>query len=378
MPKSTHRVGVLLTTCAVALLTARMATGAELRIDDSKTFNIGLRVQTRALWLEVDTVKGGDPDNARIDFEVRRAYLLMNGNIDKRYEYAATLAADGAGRAGVSSPDIGLGSGLAVRDAWVGIQLAPEAKLLVGRMLVPFFRQVGTASTGSLHSMDLPTFQLGGIQPGRRVARDDGAMLMGNINGGQVQYRIAVMDAGDRVPKSSLRIAGRVTLDLIDKDPGFYRSMATIDGKRVLSLGVAADRLPDFEPGVDHFGIVGDAYCAMPVGNSTIVIGEVDFASIDQDDTRYTGTYLLGIGSLYLRKAAPVVGNLHPFVRFEKFTLADDVKTPTNDDTEIGVGINVYPGSKGQTCKATAEFVRTTPAVGDARSSALVQLQLSY
>jgi hypothetical protein len=365
---------------------------AQIAIDDHKRFDISVRMQTWAQWLDTDTAKGGDPNGSRVDFSVQNSYLIVKGTLDKRYEYVVVYAGNALGRAGIGAPENGAGSGFALRDGWIAATLRDELKVQVGRMYVPFVRGAGTVTPGALHSVDLPKFETTEMIPCRRVARDDGVTLWGNIAKGKFQYRLAAMDGSDRFPKGSLRLAGRASVSLFTPETAYFNASANIDGKRYLSFGAGFDRLPRFVVDVvkengkevplerDHFGWTVDAYTAMPVGESAIFIAEGAYAAIDQDNTRYTGTYVFGVGGVYLRRSFPVVGNAHPFVRYEKFALDEGVANPPTDpcESELGVGVNLFPGSYGHTFKVSGEFIVVTPVKGEKTNRAVAQCQLMF
>lgn len=94
-------------------------------------------------------------------------------------------AADRIGQQGRDNSGMGLGTGLAVRDAWVTYKvLGNDLMIQAGRMYIPFTRNYGTTSTKALLTTELDWGQ-GGIRSGifypSKVGRDDSVTLWGNV-----------------------------------------------------------------------------------------------------------------------------------------------------------------------------------------------------
>jgi hypothetical protein len=179
--------------CALALgLVAPLAAAEEER--QPPRLEVHFRTQGWYQWVE-----DGAPDGAGAlhDFQLRRAYLSLAGQVTPKLGVFAHLAADRLGQQGLDVPSLGLGSGLAVRDAWVVFDLAEPLKVQVGRMYVPFTRAFGTESTFTLLALDIPWTQ-GGVRgatfyPGK-VGRDDGLVVWGNFAARRLQYRVGVTE----------------------------------------------------------------------------------------------------------------------------------------------------------------------------------------
>ena len=373
-------------TIAVALsLVAGAATAAVIRIDDNKEFKVGLHLQTQLQFLDEDVV-GGDRDEARIDANVRRAYFYFGGKVAPKFQYFAILAGDKMGQAGVDAAKVGAGTGLAIRDAWVTLALKPELKIQLGRMYVPFFRGFGSQAAFAIQPLDLSDIQLGGISPNRRAARDDGVTVWGNIDGGTVQYRLALMDSidaparpADGTAKATQRLAGRVVLNLISKEPGWFTKGAHLDGDGIASVGVGFETIPEFDGTHDHTAMGGDLYCSHPLGDSLQVIAEAGGAVVDQGDVAWTGTYMYANAGVVLKDVDTPVGFLHPYVRFEKFDLDDAVATaPKGSEKEMSLGVHCYPNGLSHSYKATVDLTQVTPRGGESFNRGTVQFQVSF
>ena len=138
----------------------------------------GLRMQTWYQFVE-DGKKGGTKDLH--DFMARRFYFYLKGEVTPRMGFFAHIAADRIGQDGLDKPSVGLGSGIAVRDAWIYYNVNEAFKLQMGRMYIPFTRNYGTTSTFAMLPLELP-FNQGGVRGGifyaGKVGRDEAPNLI--------------------------------------------------------------------------------------------------------------------------------------------------------------------------------------------------------
>ncbi len=366
---------------AAAALALSLVTSAA----TAAVIKVGMHLQTRLTVLDEDVV-GGDRDEMRVDGNIRRAYFYFGGKVSPKFQYFAILAGDKMGQAPLDKPAVGLGTGLAIRDAWVTLALKPELKIQLGRMYVPFFRGFGSQAAFAIQPLDLSDMQVGAMSPGRRAARDDGVTVWGNIDGGAYQYRLALMDASDGpakpadgTAKATQRIAGRVVANFISKEPGWFTKGAHLDGDGIVSVGAGFGRIPEFDGVNDHTGIGGDVYVSYPVGEALQVIAEAGGAVIDQSDVKWTGTYMYANAGAVLKDLETPVGFLHPYVRYEKFDLDGAVTTPpAGSEEEMSVGVTCYPNGLNHSYKATLDVTQVTPHGKDSFNRGTLQFQVSF
>jgi hypothetical protein len=253
-------------------LTAVLASAGE--EDRGSPPRVEIHVRTQGWYQRVDA---GAPDGTSSldDFMVRRAYLSLTGRVTDHLGLFAHLAADRAGQEGLDVPSLGLGSGLAVRDAWVVLDLAASFKVQVGRMYVPFTRAYGTESTFSLLGLDMPWTQ-GGVRGATfyasKVGRDDGVVLWGNVVHERLQYRIGVSEGVEDAsnPSDTLRLAGRLAVSLLEPETAWFNGGTYLGKKRVLAIGVGMDRQSDLvlagRPGGDYSAWTVDVFLDHPAG----------------------------------------------------------------------------------------------------------------
>jgi hypothetical protein len=260
--------------CALALgLVAPLAAAEEER--QPPRLEVHFRTQGWYQWVE-----DGAPDGAGAlhDFQLRRAYLSLAGQVTPKLGVFAHLAADRLGQQGLDVPSLGLGSGLAVRDAWVVFDLAEPLKVQVGRMYVPFTRAFGTESTFTLLALDIPWTQ-GGVRgatfyPGK-VGRDDGLVVWGNFAARRLQYRVGVTEGVEDAanPSDAVRLAGRLAVNLLEPESAWFNSGTYLGTKRVLAIGAGFDSQCDLtlagRQAEDYSAWTVDVFLDHPVGRGS-------------------------------------------------------------------------------------------------------------
>ncbi len=368
-----------LTLLLALLVSPSHAARIQVGSDTNVSLDVGLRLQTWLGWTENAATDGSDLAEASI----RRAYVYFNGRVHPRVGYFAHLAGDRIGQSNITAnTGNGLGNGLAVRDAWTELDVlpganAPLARLQVGRMYVPFFRQMGTTATFTFATIDAPSFEQGGFLPGRRVARDDGAVLWGNIFGGHLQYRAGVFDGSDNAGNGDVRTTARVVWYPWESENSWWNQGTYLDGKKVFGLGAAYDHLPNFSGTLDHDAWIVDAFFnhAFLGGVATL---EGGYSEVDQDRTRFTGDYAYGHAA-YLFPGERLGGKQQIYGRYSHFNLDPGVTVAVNaEEREIGGGITHYLFGLGNRAKITADWTRSLQQAGREIDRATLQFQVSF
>lgn len=267
-----------------ALLGATMSTPAAAQ--EAPSFKVGARLQG---WYQA--VEAGALDGSTLnDFVLRRGYVHLTGTFPSDITLFAHVAADRVGQQGLDNPGIGLGSGLALRDAWIAWSPTPAFRLQLGRMYVPFTRTFGTESTFTLLTVDLPSSQggtRGGIFYASKVGRDDGLVVWGTPLEGRLQYRLGVMEGveGASNPSDSLRVAGRVAVNLLEPETTWFNRGTYLGTKRVLALAVGFDRQANLVAAggrrFDSQGWTVDAFFDHPLRGGGAVTVEGGFTDVD-------------------------------------------------------------------------------------------------
>jgi len=368
---------------AVVVL-ATWAGNSTARAEDLPSLTFGLRLQG---WHVAEQRGAADGGTSR-DFLLRRGYLAVTGKLSASVSAFAHVAGDRIGQTGLDVPGQGLGSGLALRDAWIAWQPSAAFRAQAGRMYVPFTRAFGTESTFALLAVDLPQTQGGGrgalFYPSK-VGRDDGVVVWGVPWRGRLQYRLGVMEGveGEANPGDSLRLSGRLSLNLLDPETTWFNRGTYLGEKRVLALGIGFDRQADLVlsgiGGSTYRAWTADIFLDHPIGRGALTIEAaytdarglpqgLSFASLPAGaDARmaylqagYLLPWLLGRGRLQL------------YARTEHVLVSDD-----DDDASLpSAGLSYL--ARGHDLKLSADWSRSTRGPRPASNALTVQAQVAF
>lgn len=126
---------------------------------------------------------------------------------------------------------------VAVEDAIISFDFLDEFHVWGGHLLVPVDR-ANASGPFFMIPWNYPGFFVpaaGAPQEGPS-GRNNGMVIWGDINGGQLTYLAGVFDNAD-VSKSPL-FSGRLRLALLDPEPGFWGNGSFFGDKNILSIGV--------------------------------------------------------------------------------------------------------------------------------------------
>ncbi len=333
---------------------------------ESHKIKVGMRVH--AWYQYVEDGKGDNHDKALNDFMVRRAYFYIKGQATEKVGFFAHLAADRNGQDGLDKPSVGLGSGFAVRDAWVNYKFNDACIFQIGRMYIPFTRNYGTTSTFGLLTLDLP-FTQGGIRGGvfytnnAGLSRDDGVVLWGNPFDGRIQYRLGVSEGVESNAENldnNLRFTGRVSVNLLEPEKGWFNKGSYLGKKKVLAIGAGYDYQPDLTLGgkddQSNEAWTTDIFFDHPVGGGAVT-AELSYVNL-KNSTQNLGfsrlvkgenaqIYYIQAGYLFPGQIGP--GRVQPYFRYEHIDVKD-----APDTSFPCVGINYL--IKGHSAKFTLDW----------------------
>ena len=336
------------------------ASAAVVYKEGDRALDVGFWVQT---WYQY--VGKGNGDKDLNDFLIRRGYLSIKGDVTSSLSFFTNLAGDRLGQRALDQPSVGLGSGLAVRDAWGAVKLLDGGlNIQLGRMYVPFTRNYGTTTTRALLITDLDWVQggyRGSIFYPNTVGRDDGLALWGNVANKRFQYRVMVgngIDSESQNPNSIPRAAGRVSVSLFEPETGWFNEGSSLDGRRILSIGGGADYQPNLVMASqerNYSAWTVDAHYDEPVGAGALT-AEVSYIGINNSPNAVTFTAInsgtdadvVSIKGGYLIPGTVGPGRLQPFTHYERIHVAESANTHV-----IGLGMNLLLA--GHANKATLE-----------------------
>lgn len=159
--------------------------GYELKISDQTKATFGVKAQIWAQSLE-DAAPSGE--NPKYDFAVRTFRIYTSGQIIPIIKFGANAdfskgSWDGAGTRDTAT----------VRDAFITLDLAPEAKVMAGLYRTPFSRTALQDSFGYIlpHAPDIAGASYVG---GTRDFRNAGLTFWGDAIGGKLKYGAGILD----------------------------------------------------------------------------------------------------------------------------------------------------------------------------------------
>ena len=308
----------------------------------------------------------GTLDGTLNDFMVRRIYFSVKGSATSDLSFFMHYAGDRIGQDGLDKSGVGLGSGLAVRDAWINYKIhGNDLMVQVGRMYIPFTRNYGTTSTKALLTTELDWGQ-GGIRSGifypSKVGRDDSITLWGNVLDDKLQYRFMVGEGAESAttnPDDELRFAGRLSLNLFDPETSWFNKGTYLGKKKILAIGAGFDCQSDLMldgKKRNYEAYTADIHLDMPLNENgdLALTAEAAYIKINHSVGSITWTDLKagGSGDIVEAKAGILLaGKIQPFAHYEK--IMPDAHC-TDDTNVYGVGCNYY--IKGLGNKLTAEW----------------------
>ena len=364
------RIAVLATMISVAFFVCGMVrpafSGYKMEVNEQTKGEIGIWMQPWYQWVE-----DGKGDENLNDFILRRAYLYLKGQVTEYVSFFTHIASDKVGQEGLDDASLGLGSGVAWRDLWVTFNLHEAFMIQMGRMYVPVTRAYGTTSTKSMMTLDLPFLQggsRGGIFYAQKVGRDDTLVLWGNSIDGHLQYRFMVGEGveGSDNPDDNLRLAGRISVSLLEPETGWFNKGTYLGKMKVLSFGAGIDSQKDLTLNdvaeQDNFVWTADVFFDHPAGNGafTLEAAYIDIDNCTQPQPQMYTDLAAGddatnwyINAGYLISGVGP-GGLQPYFRYE--TVDVDEKHETDF---WSAGLNYY--LKGHNAKLTAGYMNVDP-----------------
>ena len=165
------------------------------------------------------------------------------------------------------------------------------------------------------------------------AGRDNGAAVWGQIDGGKFKYQVGAFEGrnsrtnSDTNPndEDNLLFAGRLTLNLLDPEPGYYTSSTYYGKKDILAIGIAgmyqASGAGGTTPG-DFTGWNADFLFEKKLANGAVASIEAAYYDYDLDDkvdlSLTQGNSYLVMGS-YLVPQKFGWGQIQPYVRYQNF-----------------------------------------------------------
>lgn len=328
-----------------------------------------------------------DADLTTKNLFVRRTRFMVGGTVLKYFEYFLELDYPNLFKLDPTETTAGTGKnagGLNVQDAFVTV--APWGDMIkadVGFML-PAGPYNSLQSAGKLFGVDYfaNTFRRNvstNADPFRSsqqspVGRDAGVQLRGLLLGGHLELRFGAFQglrAGPvpaAAPKPArvggfniTRFAGRLQVNILDGQPGFFYSGTTLGQKKVIAIGAfgdwQADTATSGKPRHDYKYYGVDATVDLPLGPG-ILNAQGGYSFWDGGTLLNTVPAYVMAGELgYL--IGPV--KLSPFVRAEHMVAVNPSNAAPSED-RFGAGLAFWPFGHTSNLKAFFSYNKRDPA----------------
>lgn len=276
--------------------------GATLTIDDETSIDLGFRLQ--GLYLRTDSDLDGDGDFESVDdFRVRRARLRLKADVTERMGMFIQTEFSEEGASGGDARII---------DAFVQLKAHPLATFYLGENMAPALRQ-NLTSSGALMAIDRPGISYKNLTWGTRaragftnVAYDDsdaglrgdvdvrdlGLTLFGSTSLSDMmhlKYYLGIYDGIQQAEQDSERLTGRVQINLLEPEAGYYNASTYLGKKKTLAIGAAydaqSDVAVDLDTGesADYALYTVDLFAEHPLGPGSLTF-ETAYLDLDLDD----------------------------------------------------------------------------------------------
>ncbi|MBT8091319.1 MAG: OprO/OprP family phosphate-selective porin [Gammaproteobacteria bacterium] len=369
--------------------------GAELKIDDESSINLGFRAQVLAKFIESD-LNGDDSFDNYTDFQVRRARIRLLGKVNKHISaFLQTELGSGAG---------GSGSDVRLIDAFVTVNYNPWARIYAGINMAPASRQA-TTSSGGLMTMDRPGNNYKNLTWGTRALRNFSTSTVGTTDGGlrgdvdvrdvgatlfgsgslsdtsHLKYYLGFYDgiqaSGASKSDRNLRMTARAQWNLFDAEAGYYNLSTYVGKKKTLAFGISYDVQDEVQvadgSGLLSAGAYGDyayysvdAFAEWPMGDGTLT-AEAAFSNLDLDGADSAALQSEGDG-FYVQAGYLLPNNWQPWVEYESWD--SDATSRVGDYDSYRVGISYFFKGHNANVKAGIEnFSTDVPFDGNEDSS---------
>lgn len=299
---------------------------------------------------------------------LRRTRILMGVTLFKAFDFFLDTDFPNLNRppnAPTGEPNPKATPGMNVQDAFATVHALGDMIMLdMGYMLPPLEHNAVQGAT-SLYGWDYfsNAFRHSNVFGSTTdpIGRDTGAQLRGLVLDGHIEYRIGLFQ-GKREPASTqsvasrnfFRAAGRLQINILDPETGFFYAGSYLGKKRILSVGVSYD----IQDSYHHSS--ADGLLDMPLGPG-VITAQVDASHWNGGTwvTLPSQTALMAEGG-YLFDAA----NLSPILRFEKRWVSNQTAA-VPDETRLGGGLAFWPYGHNVNVKAFYTRVMPSPAVHD-------------
>ncbi len=200
--------------------------GYKMEVNENSWISLGIGMRAHLGAQETPTSDGWDKSLA---FDNGRIYI--NGGIMEGLTFEFNTAVQDTSGGGGSATDV------VMLDAIAKFEFSEAFNIWAGRMLPPSDR----ANLSGPYYLNTWNFPAGGTFGPHRytsihAGRDDGAAIWGQFQGGKFKYQAGVFQGNSN--SSAPNFAARLTLNLLDPEPGYYNSSTYFGTKDIFAIGV--------------------------------------------------------------------------------------------------------------------------------------------
>ena len=323
---------------------------AQLQIkNEDVTIKFGIQGQFWADWNQDATAASVGSQGYQQNFFLRRARLMMGGNIGDKISFFFQT----------DDPKLGitpknLSTGFILQDAFMEYKVNNYLQIAGGEMLVPFSRQ-GLQSTLSYYTLDISSVATPNNAALQQSAlRDMGFQARGYFLHDRLQYRGGIF-AGERDVngRNPLRQALYLQYDFFSPEKEYAYAGTALGKRKILAIDVGGDRQSSYR------GYSANIANDTPVNGGDEIGFNLQYLHFDGRQKFVTvpdQNNFMAEAAYYVHKA-----KFQPFVRAEtqRFVAAvNDTKTINR----VGGGVNYY--IRNQNLKWTAQVLRALPQNG--------------
>lgn len=201
--------------------------GGKIDIGSNRSISLGMGLRS-----SISTAENGAPNGSSNskDFTLESFRLYVGGQLSENISFEFNSDYDSA-PAGTE--------GIRVLDAVIKFAFSETFNIWAGRFLPPSDRS-NLSGPYYLNAWDFPFVQK---YPNVFAGRDDGLAVWGQLEGGRFKYQLGVFEgtedtSGGPNQSDALLYTGRLTLNLLDPEPGYYNSSTHYGGKDIAAIGL--------------------------------------------------------------------------------------------------------------------------------------------
>jgi hypothetical protein len=291
---------------------------------------------------------------------LRRIRLLVGGTLFGKVDYFFDTDSPNLFKAnaeGVKAAPLG------VQDAFVTFKAYEDYfKVDAGYMLPPLAHNA-VQGAGTLYGLDYfaNSFRHANVFNSEGdVGRDTGVQLRGLVADGHLEYRVGAFQGWrdpatptDVAARNFFRVAGRLQLNVLDPETGFFYQGTYLGTKHILSFGASYD----FQSSYHHWSL--DGFLDTPLGPGAL--------TAQVNVVKWNGGDLLAAGALpnqtaFMAEAGYRIDavQLSPIVRFE-YRNAVDQTAAVPDEARYGLGLGYWPYGHNVNLKAFYTRIQPKP-----------------